>query len=218
MTPAAIIFDLDGTLLDTSEDLADSANRALQRLGAPTHTVADYMTFIGAGAVELVRCALPEDRRDPTTIKRCLELFREEYGKAWNVKTHPYPGILDMLDGVVDRGIPMAVLSNKPEIFTVPAVKAYFDKYPFLRVAGAVDGVPRKPDPSVALDMAEGFGHPPNRCWFVGDSGIDMETGKRAGMRSIGVLWGFRKQAELLERGATTLVGHPRELVLLLDS
>ncbi|MBM2833627.1 MAG: pgp [Candidatus Brocadiaceae bacterium] len=151
----AILFDLDGTLLDTLEDLGNAANRVLDKYGFPTHTMADYRYFVGDGVVTLMNRALPEDKRNNDTIQICVKTFREEYGKSWNVKTRPYDGVPEMLDALVTHGLKMAVLSNKPDEFTKLCVTEFLPRWAFGMVIGQHNSLPLKPDPAGALEIAK---------------------------------------------------------------
>ena len=213
----AILFDLDGTLLDTLEDLGNAANRVLDKYGFPTHTMADYRYFVGDGVVTLMNRALPKDKRNNDTIQICVKTFREEYGKNWNVKTRPYDGVPEMLDTLVTHGLKMAVLSNKPDEFTKLCVTEYLPKLAFDMVLGQHNSLPLKPDPAGALEIAKCLDVPPSNFIYLGDTAIDMKTAVSAGMFPIGALWGFRTGKELLESGARALIKRPQEILNLLD-
>ncbi len=216
MRTHAIIFDLDGTLLDTIDDLTASMNAALASLGFPTHDREAYKIFVGDGVRELVARAFPEAHRDDATVARGMKRMREEYRKRWADATKPYDGILEMLDALAARNIPTAILSNKPEDFTRTCVDHFLDRCPFAIVRGARDGTPKKPDPAAAIAIAQTLGFDPKEILFVGDTCTDMRTAVAAGMIPVGVLWGFRGEAELRDTGAQHLIAHPSELVTLL--
>lgn len=211
----AIIFDLDGTLLDTLEDIGDSVNRMLAEYGFPGHTRDDYTRFIGNGIKMLVTRALPVDGRSGELVDACVRRAREIYWQNWNHKTRPYDGIIELLDRLKTMGLPLAVLSNKPHDFTVRYVDAYFDRQAFKVVMGQNDHFPVKPDPASALDIARQINLPPSSFLFVGDSAVDMQTATAAGMFSVGVAWGFRGAKELRENGCRALVTHPLEILPL---
>ena len=213
----AILFDLDGTLLDTLEDLGNAANRVLEKYGFPTHTMADYRYFVGDGVVTLMNRALPEDKRNNDTIQICVKTFREEYGKSWNVKTRPYDGVPEMLDALATHGLKMAVLSNKPDEFTKLCVTEYLPKWAFDIVLGQRNSLPLKPDPSGALEIAKCLDVPSSHFIYLGDTAIDMKTAVAADMFPVGALWGFRTGKELLESGARALIKRPQEILNLLD-
>ena len=212
----AIIFDLDGTLLDTLADIGDSVNMMLAEYGFAGHTMDDYRRFIGNGIQMLVTRALPIEGRSEELITACVRRARELYWENWNRKTLPYEGITDLLDHLKTKGLPLAVLSNKPHDFTVRYVNAYFDRWDFEVVMGQNDHFPVKPDPASALDIARQIGLAPETFLFVGDSAVDMKTAAAAGMHAVGVAWGFRGPKELRENGCQTLVNHPLEIIELL--
>lgn len=211
----AILFDLDGTLLDTLADIGDSVNRMLDEYGFPGHTLDDYRRFIGNGIHMLVTRALPPAGRSDETIRACVHRAREIYWQNWNRKTRPYPGIMELLGALEAQKVPKAVLSNKPHDFTVRYVDAYFPDTTFLAVKGQNAHFPPKPDPASALDIARQVGLPPASFLFVGDSAVDMQTAIGAGMHAVGVAWGFRGPAELTENGCRTLVNAPMEILSL---
>jgi phosphoglycolate phosphatase len=208
-----VVFDLDGTLLDTLTDLADCLNRVLQRHGLPTHPRDAFRMFIGDGLRMLVQRAMPADSRDPVRIDSLAAQMNAEYADHWADQTRPYEGIAEMLRGLVAGGLYLAVLSNKPDEFTSPAVRQFFPDIPFAVVRGARPEVPRKPDPAGALQIAAGAGLAPAEFLYLGDSGTDMQTAVRAGMFPVGVLWGFRDADELNANGAAHLLDHPRRLL-----
>ncbi len=215
VAPRAIIFDLDGTLLNTLEDLADSGNAALVALDLPRHSVDAYRLFVGLGVAELVQRMLPEDRRDKDTCARAKTLLMDEYTRRWKDKTRPYPGIPELLAALRGIGVPVCVLSNKPQDYTDLTVGEFFPGYPFARVRGARPGVPHKPHPAGALTMASELCLTPGTIAFVGDSATDMSTARGAGMLPVGVLWGFRDEAELSAHGARRLLKDPSDLLSL---
>ncbi len=215
--PKAVIFDLDGTLLDTLDDIADAVNRVLSAQGLPTHHREAYRWFIGDGSRILVTRALPEYRRGEEDIDTCLAAFKQDYSRNWHVKTRPFDGIPRLVAMLQAAGTRMAVVSNKPHAFTESCCRHYFPDQPFDFVIGQQDGRPVKPDPYPALQAATHLRMPPSDCLFLGDSGVDMETGCRAGMLPVGALWGFRRQDELEAAGAADCIRHPRALLKLLD-
>ncbi len=213
----AMLFDLDGTLLNTLEDIADAANRVLTRHHFPAHPVDAYRYFVGEGARVLVWRLIPQDSRTEELVDVMYAEFRAEYDRNWNAKTKPYEGIPEMLDGVVGRGLKIAVLSNKPDDFTRRCVGEFFPHWKFDAVVGLHDDIPPMPDPTGALQIARDLGVPPGRILLLGDSSIDMETALAAGVIPVGVLWGFRERKELEESGARTVIGTPREVLGLLE-
>ncbi len=217
MTRQAVIFDLDGTLLDTLEDIADSLNRVFAEAGLPTHPVAAYRYFVGSGAEELAWRALPEEARTRERITGLVAGFQTEYRSGWNIKTRPYPGIEGMLQRLRDNRVPTAVFSNKPQEFTRLAVEEYFPGYPFSAVIGQRDGVPLKPDPAGAEEIGKIFSLPAEEIIFLGDTGVDMETARRAGNFPVGASWGFRPVEELEKSGAGAIIDRPEEIFGLLE-
>jgi len=213
----AVLFDLDGTLLDTLDDLADSMNQVLAAEDFPTHPVDAYRHFIGNGAAKLVERTLPETKRDELTSARCLDAFRCVYQQQWNQKTKPYDGVPELLDTLKNRNVPMAILSNKPHEFVVQCVQSLLPDWPFAAVYGQREGIPPKPDPTVARDLAETLAVPAEEFIYLGDSGVDMQTAVNAGMLPVGALWGFRDAKELRENGAARLIEHPLKLIELFD-
>jgi len=209
----AVIFDLDGTLLDTLDDLADSMNAVLGRLGFPAHEADAYKYFIGDGMVNLARRALPPDRRDEELVQSVVLSMEEEYALSWDAKTGPYPGVPELLEALEVRGKGMSVLSNKPDGFTRTMVAHFFPGRTFAFVHGARDGVPRKPDPQAALEIAVGMDVPPRDICYLGDTATDMKTARAAGMLAVGALWGFRDEEELRDSGAAFVISRPSELL-----
>lgn len=213
----AVIFDLDGTLLNTIGDLANSMNTVLRRFGLPTHDVETYKTFVGEGIEMLVRRSMPESlREEPQLRTRCVEAMREEYGRRSTETTAPYEGIPELLDGLTARHIRMAVLSNKPDGPTKLLVNSLLSPWSFEAVYGESAMIPRKPDPTGALLIVQNMNVLPQEFLYVGDSGIDMRTAVAAGMYAVGALWGFRKADELLAGGAGSLIENPQDLLTLI--
>ena len=215
--PRGIICDLDGTLLDTLEDLEDSVNIVLAERGLPVHPVDAFRYFVGDGASALITRVLPEGSRDAETHARCLSRFREVYAMRWNLKTHPYEGIIDMLLQIRKRGIRMGVLSNKPHDATVQCVTELLKEVKFDIVQGQVDGLARKPDPAGALAIARSLNLSPDEFLYLGDTATDMQTAVSAGMFAVGVAWGFRTREELEHNGARVVLDSPGQLTALLD-
>ena len=213
----AIIFDLDGTLLDTINDIARCGNAVLEDWGCPVHAVETYTELVGDGLTNLARKVLPESRRTPEEIEAFVGAYRIYYQARWNETSTAYAGIPEMLTDLSGRGIPLSVLSNKRDDFTQVCVSHFFPSVAFREVRGERAGVPIKPNPHAALEIAATMGIDPSRCLFVGDSEIDVQTGLHAGMTSVGVLWGFRSRRVLEEAGAHILLSHPQELSALLD-
>jgi len=212
----AILFDLDGTLLNTLQDVADAVNKGLSSLSFPQHTTEAYKTIIGEGRDVLVRRALPVDHRDDETALKLLNMVNAEYQIHWSDNTRPYPGIPELLDALAAKHIKIAVLSNKADDLTNLCVTKLLSQWRFTLVAGAKPSVPNKPDPTAALQIAKQLDISPAEFLYLGDSDIDMKTANRAGMYAIGAGWGFRSEQELLGAGAKAVIQHPEELLLYL--
>jgi phosphoglycolate phosphatase len=213
MKKRAILFDLDGTLLDTLDDLADAMNSVLVRLGFPVHPREAYKHFVGDGISELVVRALPSARKDADTIAQCLDFMRTKYAACWALKTHPYKQISELLAALHSLGITMTVLSNKPHAITGTMIQHYFPDVAFAEVRGFNEGTPRKPDPTAALEIAENSGIKTEEFVYLGDTNTDMQTAKAAGMQAIGALWGFRTKEELIASGAEIVIENPMEIL-----
>lgn len=206
-----VIFDLDGTLLDSIEDIASSMNKVLESLQLPTHKIEDYKHFVGGGVDILVENALSNQSKEikDEVIKR----FKIEYDGKLHSKTLPYDGIYELLDELKKLDINLAVLSNKPHEFTVSYVNHFFKNYNFKEIHGQKKDVPKKPDPKAALDIVKCLDSSCENTYFIGDTKIDMQTAKNANMTAIGVLWGFRDEKELRENGADFIVKEPLEII-----
>ncbi len=211
-----ILFDLDGTLLDTLEDLGNSVNRVLAEKEFPTHDLDLYRYFVGDGALMLITRALPKQKRKNDVIQACVDAFQQDYSQNWKVKTRLYDGISEMLDELVTRNLKLAVLSNKPHKFTKQSVDKLLSNWRFEIVLGQRDAVPRKPSPEGALEIAEHLSIKPENILYLGDSAVDMQTALAAGMFPAGVLWGFRSMKELQDAGAKALIERPLEVLSLL--
>lgn len=211
----AILFDLDGTLADTLDDIAASMNWALARNDVPPHPLDAYRTLVGEGVSRLVERALPTERQHLHAA--VLEDLRAHYTDHMLDRTRPYPGIPELLDALAARGLPLAVLSNKPELATRWMVDRLFARWPFTAVTGERPGVPHKPDPAAAIGIARDLSVDPARVLYLGDTSTDMETAVGAGMFGVGALWGFRDRAELEAHGASAVVAHPLEVLPLVD-
>jgi phosphoglycolate phosphatase len=220
MAYKGVIFDLDGTLLNTLQDLTDSVNAALTRAGLPLHSADEYKYFVGDGVEELARRVLPEVMRNGEAIAGLVADIRQEYSRRWADTTRPYEGIPELLDALRTRGIKMSVLSNKPEDSTRATVSRLLDRWQsdFDMVIGVSPSVPRKPDPTAALNMAKQMGIPPQQMIYVGDTDTDMKTAVAAGMYPVGALWGYRTAEELKANGARILLRRPAELLTILNS
>ncbi|MDL2227370.1 HAD family hydrolase [Odoribacter sp. OttesenSCG-928-L07] len=210
-----IIFDLDGTLVNSIEDLASSMNKVLETRNYPTHSLADYKIFVGRGILNLVRTALPETAKDEETVKSCYKQMVEIYRNNCIVKTAPYDGIIEMLNELKSRKIKLSVFSNKADELTKKIVDTLMPDY-FEFVVGLTDEALKKPNPTVALQISEKMRIDPENILYIGDTGVDMQTAINANMYPIGVLWGFRTKDELVTNGAKTLLEHPMDLIKIL--
>ena len=212
----AVVFDLDGTLLDTLEDLADSMNAALAARGLPTHPTEAYKTFVGDGMHNLVYRTAPASRDDAVLHAELLEAARAEYGRRWANKTRPYDGVRELLDGLSARGCQTAVLTNKPQDFAELCVDRLLAGWRFDAVQGVDDGVPPKPDPTGAYRVCTALGLQPGDCLYLGDTNTDMRTAVGVGMYPVGAIWGFRTAEELRQTGAAALAEHPTDVLTML--
>lgn len=213
----AVLFDLDGTLLDTLADIAQASNTALASLGFPQHPVLAYRYFVGEGLDVLARRILPDNHQGEADAAACLAAIKREYGAGLLVKTRPFDGVPEMLSRLARKKLRLAVVSNKSHELALRSIAAHFASGLFSVVLGERKDVPKKPDPTIALEAARLLSvADPGQCLYVGDSGIDMQTAVNAGMYPVGVLWGFRQRDELLQDGAKKLITHPLQLLDLL--
>ena len=201
-----VIFDLDGTLINSIEDLGQAANYALSKNGFPTHSLASYPFFVGNGVRNLIRKALPEENRNDTTIDSLLKDFKEYYDDHNVDSTKPYDGIMELLKQLQEQGVKLAVASNKYQKATEKIVSQLFPDIKFVSVQGQQDGVNVKLDPSIVFNILGVALVPKAEVLYVGDSGVDMETARRACVDSVGVTWGFRSEKELNEYHADRIV------------
>ena len=192
-----VIFDLDGTLLDTIADLAESANYALKQLGYPTHDVETIRTFVGNGINKLLERALPSHEQTEENVIRMRSHFVPYYDVHNADLSNPYPGIVSLLEDLQAKGIQIAVASNKYQEATVKLVKQYFPNIDFVEILGQREGINVKPDPSIVFDILQKANLSKENVLYVGDSGVDMQTAINAGVDAVGVTWGFRPRAEL---------------------
>jgi phosphoglycolate phosphatase len=211
----AVLFDMDGTLLDTLADIAESMNQVLAQNGLPTHPVDRYRRFVGGGIEKLASNALPDTHRTVERVRELSQQMSVEYSRRWHDKTRLYPGVAQLLDGLRERGIPLGILSNKPDEFTKTIADYYLSQWKFEMVLGASEEFPRKPDPTTARLIAEKMGIGPKKFVYLGDSDTDMKTARAAKMYPVGALWGFRDAEELQESGAKMLLHRPEDLLKL---
>jgi phosphoglycolate phosphatase len=213
----AIIFDLDGTLLNTLTDLADAMNAALVHFGFAPHSIEAFKYFVGESVAVEAKRALPESARDPETVEKVAEYSQQIYAKYWHKNTRPYPGIPELLTELQHRGISMAILSNKVDRFTKIMAEKLLPEWRFEIIQGALPNVGLKPDPTLALQIASRLKLAPEQFLYLGDSNIDVQTATAAGMFPVGCLWGYRTADELLAAGAKTLIQKPAEALKILD-
>ncbi|HBP66613.1 MAG TPA: HAD family hydrolase [Desulfosporosinus sp.] len=211
-----IIFDLDGTLVNSLEDIADSMNKVLERYSFPAHKLQAYKHFVGNGIKNLVREALPESSKEEIFVLKCYGLMMEEYRNNCLNKTRPYDGIVELLNSLTTFKMKLAVLSNKDHELAKIVVTSLLPNCNFEEVIGVSAETPRKPNPLGALLISQQLGIAPECLIYVGDSDVDMQTANSAGMYAVGALWGFRTQEELMASGAKYLIKHPLELNQLL--
>lgn len=212
-----VIFDLDGTLLNTIDDLADAGNWVCQQHGWPVHSVKEFRYMVGNGIPKLVERFTPPEHRDPETLKRVLAEFSARYDAHKEDKTAPYPGMVELIRHLDAAGVVTAVLSNKADDLAGPVVERYYPGL-FSVVQGALPGVPVKPDPALLHRLMDRMGADPENTLFVGDSNVDIQTAKNGDLPGCGVLWGFRTQAELEEADADFLVSDPEQLYALITA
>lgn len=212
-----VIFDLDGTLLDTIADLAYSVNSVLVRHGFHTHQVESYKRFIGDGMAMLIQRAVGGNCRDEEITKLVSEL-KDEYAKNWNRETKPYPGMHDLLKELSHKKIKISVFSNKSHEFTVAMVEYFFPDIAFSTILGLQDWIPRKPDPYGALLIAHTMQLEPSQIAMIGDSATDVEMAHACGMYSIGVSWGYRPVALLLQHHPHAIANTPGDIIRIITS
>ena len=215
MNKQLAIFDLDGTLIDTVADLANATNQALAQCGYPTHPTEAYYQFVGNGINKLFFRALPEEARTEENVLRIRSLFLPYYNEHNADDSRPYEGIVQLLCDLQSRGIQIAVASNKYQQATAKLVAHFFPNIHFAAVYGQREGVAIKPDPTIVNDILRDTGIARTHTIYIGDSGVDMQTARNAGIESIGVTWGFRSEEELIENGAKHIVHHAEEILAL---
>ncbi len=206
----AVLFDLDGTLINTLPDIANAMNYALESRALPGWKTDEYRYLVGDGIENLARRAV-RDRQD--MAEEIRDVYQKRYQEHSRDLSRPYAGIEPLLQRLNEKGIPVCVLSNKPDADTQSVIRYYFPGIRFRTVAGQRKGVPIKPDPGAALSIAEAAGIRPEHFAYLGDTNTDMRCAVNAGMIPVGVLWGFRDEAELRENGAEILLGRPEDLL-----
>ncbi len=212
----AVLFDLDGTLVNSLADLAFAVNRALKIEGLPTHEVEAFKYFVGDGMPKMVERALPADKRDEETKARVLKNLREYYVDHFADFSTSYEGVPELVDELKKRGFIVAVVTNKAQDMADAVVEKFYGDR-FERVFGMREGIPGKPDPTMALLAMKELGVTPEECVFIGDSGMDVATGVNSGALPVGELWGFREEDELRQNGAKYIINRPEELLLVIE-
>lgn len=212
-----VIFDLDGTLINSIKDLGAATNFALQKHGYPVHPLEAYPMFVGNGVNKLIERALPEDSRSQDYIELLKKDFKEYYDSHNTDYTTTYEGMPELLRELQEKGIKVAVASNKYQAATEKLVRHYYPGIDFVDICGQQEGIPIKPDPSIVFGILAKAGVKKQNVLYVGDSGVDMETARRACVDSAGVTWGFRSAKELQQFNAGTIVDTPSQILQLLD-
>jgi len=210
-----LIFDLDGTLINSFEDIADAMNSVLQQHNFPIHETQAYKHFVGNGLRNLVRSTLPENH-DEELVNKCLDSMIDLYRNNCLNKTKLYDGISDLLDELVSRKLKLTIFSNKADELTKKIVLALLPNWNFEAVIGLTTEAHKKPNPLVALQISDKLGIRPENMIYVGDSGVDMQTANNAGMYAVGALWGFRTKDELTLNGAKYFLNYPMDLIKIL--
>ena len=208
-----VIFDLDGTLLNTIADLGEATNHAMAEMGYPEHPLSAYNMMVGNGIRRLIERALPEDARNDETVEAAREHFLLYYNRHIHDHTVPYPGIPELLRDLTERKVAVAVASNKFQEGVTTLITHFFPDIPWVAVMGNREGMPTKPDPSIVFNILADYPTPKSDVLYVGDSGVDMETARRACVDSCGVTWGFRTRQELETAGANEIVENPDDIL-----
>lgn len=211
-----VIFDLDGTLLNTIYDLGEACNYALKKMGYAQHPIPAYNYMVGNGVRKLMERAEPD--ADKEVIDELLKYFKEYYDEHCTINTKPYPGIPELLRNLTDRGVAVAVASNKYQAAVTKIINYFFPDIPFVAVKGQTENRPTKPDPSIIFEILSEHPTPKAEVLYVGDSGVDMETARRACVESVGVTWGFRPVTELRDALADNIISSPEEIINLLSN
>ena len=206
---SAVIFDLDGTLVDTLADIATATNAVLRKFQQPEHPMETYKTLVGDGVAVLFHRAWPATKDQPSLLQAAITSFHEHYEQQWHNRSKPYAGIDSLLERLQSHRLPLAVLSNKPDPFTQKCIAHFFPQVHFRVVLGQKPDLPRKPDPAGVYHIAEIFKVAVERIAYIGDTNTDMETAVSAGCCAIGVSWGFRSIAELKQSGAAQICHSP---------
>lgn len=215
---SAILFDLDGTLLDTLEEIATAANSVLQRWGYAHHDIKAYRRFVGNGVRNLVEQILPEDlRSNHHDVQQFAEELATEYERRGDRLTKIYPGIPELLTALQDKSISLAILSNKPHLLTIRCANRFLSQWRFQSILGQQASRPQKPDPAGVIKTAKRLTLSPHSILYVGDTEVDIQTARAAGITSVGVLWGFRSKAEMIANKPDFIVETPKQILPLLE-
>jgi len=217
MTILGIIFDLDGTLLNTLDDISDAMNYALSKCEFNPYSIDQYRYFVGSGVDILVKRALQKYDYTQEDFDNVKNAYLEQYQKVQDHKTRPYPGILELIDILYRQNIKLAILSNKPHQDTIDVVTKYFDINKFNIVLGQRKGIAIKPSPQSVYEILGHFNLDKDNVLYVGDTDIDMQTARNAGLTSVGVTWGFRTYEELLKNNANFIINNPLDLVQIIN-
>lgn len=201
------VFDLDGTLLNSLADIAEATNYSMRSLGFPEHELSKFNYFVGNGVKKLMERALPSDNSDSLDI--ALKLYNEYYDKNYKVKTYVYDGIMETLEKLRSSGVVLAVASNKTHQFALSVIRHYFGEDIFSIVCGKSENRPVKPDPAIITYIMESLKVNFEEKFMIGDTAIDIDTGKNSGLKTIGCLWGFRTREELVSAGADFIAEKP---------
>ena len=216
MKKYAFIFDLDGTLIDSLTDIALCANKVLEEFNLPIYTIEEYKCFVGGGAKVLIENCTPKNS-SKELIEEVLTRFKIVYDQNLHGNTQPYNGVYELLETLKTQNYKIGILSNKPHKFTLKYVEEFFSSYDISEPHGQKEDVPKKPNPAGAINIANSFNIPCKNVFFVGDTDVDMQTAKNAGMIAVGVRWGFRGVEELQENGADFIIDTPTDLLKLLN-
>lgn len=211
-----IVFDLDGTLLNTLESIGKAFNRSLKKMDLPVHAIDSYRYFIGDGVFECAKRCLPSNHRNDENIKTLVEIERKDYAQSWKYDAQPYAGIQALLDSAQSAGYRLAVLTNKDDEFAQQCIRYFFPTTSFDCIVGHSTTIPHKPDPTGGLMIAERLGLATQKLAMIGDTKTDIDTALACNMFSVGVSWGFREITELKDAGANRIIEHPKQLLEIL--
>lgn len=217
MNYKVVIFDLDGTLVDSVQGIKYSMNNVLRKLHLPCHDTEAYAQFLGEGLKRLAYKVLPKAFQTEEKAERCYQLMLEEYAENWAVGMRVYDNIELLLDALTERKLQLAINTNKNDEMTQAIVKQYLSKWDFVSVIGYNQNNPRKPDPYGAISISQVCDVLPNECIYVGDTEVDIETAINAGMCGVAVSWGFRTEAQLNKNSPKIMISDPLELLEIID-